>query len=576
MLKHLSLRTPQARNLIIFSSLIMIVFCVVVAYQASKAYEAAVEEGKVNSERLIRIISDHVELTFLSVDLTLRRGVEGQYFNTLFGGNLPEYLEQNFRIWVSENPQIASMLLINDEGVVEVAAHKKGYEKWMDYSHNFKNDKMFQLMKNGNDRQLFIGTYATSLQNGSGNLIIIARKLIRLDGTFGGIVLAAMDPAYFVNFYRSVELGSRSYVSLMENDGTPLVAGPNNGTAERSIVAYIYDEMQQMQQGESSQVTRIHTDSKIISDTQKIFSYRMLKNLPIIVSIIIDEEDFLRQWRSARVKDVGFLAIFTIFGSVLSFFAITMAKQIKRVEDSESAAVLANQAKSEFLANMSHELRTPLNAIIGFSEMMSAGYFGPLNAKQKERVHDINLCGNHLLQLITDILEFSKGEAGKLELLEDKVDISDIVNESLRIMNEKIKNKKITTTVDLQEHLPQLWADKRKVRQIMLNLLSNAVKFSPENAKIHISAWLDHHQNLRLTVADTGIGIAEEDIPRALSVFGQVHRSQSHEGTGLGLPLCKMFVELHGGKLQLESVVGEGTTVRLTFPAERVLFGNEG
>ncbi len=144
--------------------------------------------------------------------------------------------------------------------------------------------------------------------------------------------------------------------------------------------------------------------------------FKELKNIPIIVSVMLDEEDFLSAWRQSRMKDFGFLALFTIFGSILSFFAIAMARQIIRVEESEGAAILASQAKSEFLANMSHELRTPLNAIIGFSEMMNSGYFGPLNPKQKERVHDINLCGSHLLHLITDILEFSKGEAGKLEL----------------------------------------------------------------------------------------------------------------------------------------------------------------
>jgi two-component system cell cycle sensor histidine kinase PleC len=126
------------------------------------------------------------------------------------------------------------------------------------------------------------------------------------------------------------------------------------------------------------------------------------------------------------------------------FFALTMAKQIMRVEESESAAILASQAKSEFLANMSHELRTPLNAIIGFSEMLNAGYFGQVNEKQMERIQDINLCGTHLLQLISDILEFSKGEAGKLELNDDEVDMARSIEECVRIVVDKAKSKHIT------------------------------------------------------------------------------------------------------------------------------------
>jgi signal transduction histidine kinase len=286
---------------------------------------------------------------------------------------------------------------------------------------------------------------------------------------------------------------------------------------------------------------------------------------------VLDEDDYLYDWRQARLKDIGFILLFTIFGSILSFFAVVMAKQIMRVEESESAAILASQAKSEFLANMSHELRTPLNAIIGFSEMISSGYFGPLNVKQKERIHDIHLCGSHLLQLITDILEFSKGDAGKLELIEEKVDVAELLDESSRILSAKIRSKGIDLVVKPDSDLPKLWGDKRKIRQVLINLLSNAYKFTPEGGNITMTASLDAQHNIILAVRDSGIGIAEEDIPKALSVFGQVHRSQSHEGTGLGLPLCKMYAELHDGKLALISKLGEGTTVKIIFPHQRTL-----
>jgi signal transduction histidine kinase len=224
---------------------------------------------------------------------------------------------------------------------------------------------------------------------------------------------------------------------------------------------------------------------------------------------------------------------------------------------------------------MSHELRTPLNAIIGFSEMINSGYFGPLNAKQKERIYDINLCGSHLLQLITDILEFSKGDAGKLELVEEKVDLGELVNESVRIMKGKIKTKDIDLIIRVEPGLPLLWGDNRKIRQILINLLSNALKFTPENGVITIAALYDVHHCLSLIVSDSGIGIAEEDIPKALSVFGQVHRAKNHEGTGLGLPLCKMYAELHDGKLTLTSKPGEGTTVKIIFPQQRTLLNNQ-
>ena len=554
--------SARVRNLVGFSALIMLTFCVIVAYQGSRAYNQAVEEGQQKSIRLSHILSEYVELTFLGVDLSLRRSIERQYFNSLFGNNLPEYTEQNFRIWLNETPQIVALALIDENGTVAVAAHKKSYEHWLDYHKTLVGQQLFEHMRDADDTYVFIGKHYT--ENNS-SLIIMSRRYNKLNGEFGGIVVAAINPDYFTDFYNSIASGNQRFMSLTLMDGTPLASGPLDSDADEALARKLLASQH------SDQVM-----SETITDNNqiKIVAQKTLKNMPIAISVVLSEEDFLSAWRQSRMKDIGFLALFTIFGSVLSFFAVAMAKQIARVEESEGTAILASQAKSEFLANMSHELRTPLNAIIGFSEMINSGYFGPLNAKQKERIHDINLCGSHLLQLISDILEFSKGDAGKLELTEEKVDMAEIVNESVRIMSGKIKTKNIHTVIAVEPNLPLLLADKRKLRQVLINLLSNAVKFTPEDGTITVSVRLDQHNNMNLVVADTGIGIAEGDISKALSVFGQVHRSKSHEGTGLGLPLCKMYAELHDGKLLLTSRIGEGTTVRILFPHQRVLPNN--
>ncbi len=560
--------SPRVRNLIAFSSMIMLLFCVIVAYQASRAYEEAIQEGKHNAERLVRIISDHVELTFLTIDTTLNRAVERQYYNDLFGGNLPEYILHNLQMWVDQTPQIAAMILINEQGKGVVAAHKKDYANWLDYRKDFANEDVFLKMKEVDDRGYYIGKLPKASDDGR-DLVIVSRRISKLDGSFGGIFIAAIDPRYFIRFFESVEMAGNRYMSLgLTGRPITLVEGPAAGESYDAIQQLIYSEMKTY-----GSTGKIRTHNSTIGDSIKIYSYKSLK-IPLTISVVMHEQDFLAGWRQARIKDAGFLAIFTVFGSVLSFFALTMARQIQRVEESESAAVLASQAKSEFLANMSHELRTPLNAIIGFTEMLGSGYFGPLNPKQKERIHDVNLCGSHLLQLITDILEFSKGDAGKLELVEEKVAMQDIVDETLRMMHEKLKTKKIHLVTDVDHDLPHLLGDKRKIRQILINLTSNSIKFTPEDGTVKVAVRLDQFNNMILTVSDTGIGMAEDDIPVALSVFGQVHRHQSHEGTGLGLPLCKMFAELHGGKLAIGSTPGHGTTVRISFPKERVLMGD--
>ena len=553
-------RSPRVRNLIGFSAMVMVVFIAIVAYQGAHAYKQAVAEGEEKSTRLTHILAENAELTFLGVDLSLRRAIERQYFNSLFGNNLPEYTEQNFKIWLNETPQIVALALIDEYGSVAVAAHKKNYDHWLDYHKTLVGQQLFEHMREADDTYVFIGKHYTENNN---SLIIMSRRYNKLNGEFGGIVVAAINPDFFTDFYSSIASGNQRFMSMMLPDGTVLVSGPAMSAANEALA-------RQWLASQPKPGSEVKSET-VAGDSLKIVSVKRLKNMPIAVSVVLDEDDFLYAWRQSRLKDIWFLALFTIFGSGLSFFVVTMAKQIIRVEESEAAAILASQAKSEFLANMSHELRTPLNAIIGFSEMINSGYFGPLNAKQKERIHDINLCGSHLLQLISDILEFSKGDAGKLELIEEKVDVAEIVHESMRIMSGKIKTKHIHVVMAVESNLPPLWGDKRKIRQILINLLSNSVKFTPENGTITVAVRMDTHGNMTLIIADTGIGIADGDIAKALSVFGQVHRNKSHEGTGLGLPLCKMYAELHEGKLLLTSKLGDGTTVRVIFPHQRVM-----
>jgi PAS domain S-box-containing protein len=251
--------------------------------------------------------------------------------------------------------------------------------------------------------------------------------------------------------------------------------------------------------------------------------------------------------------------------------ALRRAEEASRT--ARETAEVANRSKSEFLANISHELRTPLNAIIGFSEVMMAEMFGAVGSPQyKEYVKDIHDSGTHLYNLINDILDVSKAEAGKLELNEGIVDVADAAARCIRLVNERADRAKVTIDANVPDDLPKLYADERKVKQILLNLLSNAVKFTPAGGKVSISAGVDTDGCFRVVVTDTGIGIAEKDIDKVMAPFGQVDSSLSrrYEGTGLGLPLTVSLVELHGGILDLKSEMNAGTKVTVRFPKERV------
>jgi signal transduction histidine kinase len=222
---------------------------------------------------------------------------------------------------------------------------------------------------------------------------------------------------------------------------------------------------------------------------------------------------------------------------------------------------------------MSHELRTPLNAIIGFSELLKGELFGPLgDARYKGYVNDVHRSGKHLLALVNDVLDFSKIDAGHLTLQDDQIDIGETLTTSLRMIEGQAANIGVVLENDIALDLPILRADERRIRQILLNLLSNAVKFTPRGGKVRLIAFSDDKEFV-VQVADTGIGMATEDIPRALERFGQLDSdlNRKYEGTGLGLPLTKKLAELHGGRLVIESELCVGTKVTVAFPAERMI-----
>ena len=253
---------------------------------------------------------------------------------------------------------------------------------------------------------------------------------------------------------------------------------------------------------------------------------------------------------------------------------LTLRRQaVEEVSSAMERATLAERAKVEFLANMSHELRTPLNAIMGFSDAMRLELLGPLGHGQyKDYAKDIHESGTRLLSLVNDILDLSRMESGEFEIVDQEVDVVATVDGALKMTMERAEAAGVELLAKCSADPTTIRADRRALTQILLNLLSNAVKFTPKGGSVTVHTGLADDRRFVLRVSDTGMGIAQGDLHKTLTNFGQVDGtlSREYEGAGLGLPLCRRLAELHGGDLRIESEVGVGTTVTVTLPAKRV------
>jgi two-component system cell cycle sensor histidine kinase PleC len=293
--------------------------------------------------------------------------------------------------------------------------------------------------------------------------------------------------------------------------------------------------------------------------------------------------DVTSQWKQLdlfqQIGTGGVIVLFLVVIGTLLYTSYKAESIIARQHEANlelaaqaASAQAENRDKSQFLANVSHELRTPLNAIIGFSEFIKSERSGPIgNEKYAEYIRDIHGSGVHLLSLINDILDYSKAEADKLELDISEVDTTKTVRNSMRLVSPRAEGAQVQLIEEIPREHFILKTDAKKIKQVMLNLLSNAVKFTPSGGSVTVSMWQNVVDGgLSIEVRDTGIGIAPKDISRAMAPFGQVDNtlSRKYEGTGLGLPLTRKFVEIMGGTFSIASEVGKGTTITVTLPKE--------
>ncbi|MBI1239034.1 MAG: PAS domain S-box protein [Alphaproteobacteria bacterium] len=387
---------------------------------------------------------------------------------------------------------------------------------------------------------------------------------------YAGAAALSADRAYRAAA-RAAEEGAAHYRLLAENAGDMITRHRADGrivfvsAAARALTGYAPEDLIGRAPGDL-----VHGED--LAKMETAFAEASYRGRDAAAEIRLKRADGEYAWVDLRCRPTR------EGGEAGAIVAVTRDIAERKRHDAElkaacDAAEAANRAKSRFLANMSHELRTPLNAIIGFSDMMRQGMFGPIgHAKYEEYAGLIHGSGEHLLALISDILDMSKVEAGKYELQKERVDLGALIAETLTIMRVGAEQRKIRLRTEWPDAPPALEADRRALKQILLNLLSNAVKFTPEGGRVTVSVARSEN-GLRLTVSDTGRGIPAEALSRLGAAFEQVAGAYTsgQPGTGLGLAIVKALTGLHGGTMTIESELGRGTRVTIALPAACIL-----
>ncbi len=469
------------------------------------------------------------------------------------------------------------------------------WEKVTGFSEDEKIGSNLLKMMHPQDRVDIEEAFQKLISGVDANLCLFTR-IVTSDGTYRSVELSFSmlrkdenGELRAVGAIKDIEERRRAEMALMETEKKYRVIWENAAggiyqitpegqflSANPSVARILgYDSLEEMMREVRNVNRQIYVNQK---DRAKYISEMnskgFVKNME--VQVVRKNGDIIWINENARVVKDEDGTIMYYEGSMED---ITQRKRAEiELRKAKTESDLANRAKSEFLANMSHELRTPLNAIIGFSEIIKNEVFGPVGQRTYwEYANDIYDSGKNLLTIINEILDVSRIEAGERQLNESAVELSKVVKSCLELVKSKAEEGEINLTNNISKNAPKIIGEELAIKQIIMNILSNAVKYTPSKGRVAIGSELEKNGKLRISITDTGVGLTEEEIQKALSPFGQIETelSRTGSGAGLGLTLVDSLTKLHGGNLEIFSQKGIGTTVTVVFPADRVLIGND-
>jgi signal transduction histidine kinase len=575
---HPNVRASAWMIILIVGAVTLIIWLAVIG-SIVHAYHEAAEDGAYEALNLARAFREEVH--------NILRNVEGEAEALALqiqraDGDFDLYGWGTKIVLVS--PGVAQATFIGPDGILRSTTIER-HPRTTDLSDRGH----FRVHLDGQYKGLYIGETIIGRLSPI-PLLPISRRVETADGRFLGVLVILIRAEALTALHRSIDLGPNGTMALAGLDHR--IRARFNAESPKgdrgigmSIAGAPLPEV--VEPGTEGTFTRAGEIDGIV----RIFAYARIGAYPLIVTVGLDKEQELA---AARAHTIAFLLVAAATTVMLAGLAAYLLREIRKgavhqaelatervkleqvnadLRQSVEQVEAASQAKSLFLANMSHELRTPLNAIIGYSQVIRDEIFGPAAASRyKEYASDVVNSGEHLLRIISDILDTAKLEAGKMELEEDICSFSAIIDASVSQVRMAAERKNIRLIAAEAESLPAFYGDELRLGQVLINLLSNAVKFTGSGDSVSVGGTQAPNGDIVITVEDTGVGMSPEEVAVALEPFEQVDSSYAkrHGGTGLGLPLAKRLVELHGGSLTIRSTPGVGSSVLVRLPANRV------
>ena len=437
---------------------------------------------------------------------------------------------------------------------------------------NIRDREHFHAHAERADVGMFMGAPVRA-RTFDGLIAVVSRRIDSPTGQFAGVASAILNMSYLGQVLKRYHVLAGAHVTLYLRDGSYIAHYPNPAARVGRTNAHTRLFREELPKAESG---TYHGFAEVSAE-HRIFSYQAVTGHPLVVQVSMTRATALAPWHG-RIRLTGGLAVFAIFAAAVATAMIyrqtrRLGGERRRAIEAQFAAEDASRSKSEFLAHMSHELRTPMNAVIGFTEMMTKEVFGPIGSpKYREYLNDIAMSGQHLLHVVNNVLDLAKVEAGKWEMEEESVRLRDFLLSTAQMVRERARAAQVAVAIGNAGPPLTLRADPRLLRQILLNLVINGIKFTESGGRVGIGWALREDGGVAIEVRDTGVGMSPEDAKRVLQPFGRgsAQLARARHETGLGLHLCKRFAEMHGGRVEITSELGKGTTVTVVFPQERV------